>query len=80
MPIYEFRCLACHEIFEFIFTSSDDNREMICPHCQSEDLERLLSTTNFSIAGSQGKARATATTRNCQTGTCSTLEIPGLGD
>ena len=80
MPIYEFRCLKCDEIFELLFRSSDDPQEMKCPHCGNEDIERVLSRTNFSLGPSSSKPQTTATTNTCATGSCSTLEIPGRND
>lgn len=82
MPIYEFKCLNCGEIVEFLFTSSDDQQEVKCPACAHDELERVLSTTNFSIASGGGKSHShtQATTKSCGEGSCTTLEIPGLGD
>ena len=79
MPIYEFRCLNCNEINEFLFVTSNDAKEMACPQCGSLELERVMSTSNFSINGSGGKVQtgANAATRNCASGSCTTLEIPG---
>lgn len=80
MPIYEFRCLKCNEVFEILFSSSDGHEEMICRHCGAEDIERIMSRTYFSVAPSPGTPRASATTKSCGAGSCSTLEIPGIGD
>lgn len=80
MPIYEFRCINCNEINELLFTSNDELKEMKCSHCGGEDLERVLSTTNFSVSSGSPAPQTNATTHNCSTGSCSTLEIPGLGD
>jgi putative FmdB family regulatory protein len=41
MPIYEYRCQACDHIFEALVRSTD---VAACPSCQSQDLERLLSS------------------------------------
>ena len=45
MPIYEYECRACHERFERLVRPSSTEAPHVpsCPHCQSEDLERLLS-------------------------------------
>ncbi|MFH1091638.1 MAG: zinc ribbon domain-containing protein [Pseudomonadota bacterium] len=79
MPIYEFRCLKCNEIFELLFTSSDEPQEMKCLSCGGEDLERVLSRTNYTL-GPSSKPQTAATTKTCGTGACSTLEIPGRYD
>jgi putative FmdB family regulatory protein len=45
MPIYEFRCLKCNDVFEILKMNTQDEVEAKCPHCASEDFERVLSTT-----------------------------------
>lgn len=77
MPIYEFRCLNCNEINEFLFTSADETKEMVCPHCGNGELERVMSTSNFSMGGPGARPQTNAATRNCASGSCTTLEIPG---
>lgn len=40
MPLYEFACKKCDHTFEELVLA----REAVqCPHCQTEDVERLLS-------------------------------------
>ena len=80
MPIYEFKCLNCGEIIEFLFTSSDDQKEIKCSNCGHSDLDRVMSTSNFSITPGGGKSHTQATTKRCGDGSCTTLEIPGLDD
>ena len=80
MPIYEFRCLKCNEIFELLFMSDQDSKEMKCPHCQSEEFERILSASNFSISGSSPRPQTNISTKACGDDSCGTIEIPGLGD
>ena len=41
MPIYDFKCSKCGEIFE-AFVSSPNNKPK-CPVCGSEDTEKLFS-------------------------------------
>ena len=78
MPIYEFRCLKCDACFEFLVMSGDEEAELRCPHCSSEDFERILSTTNYSVSEGSGKsAGAQATTRSCPSGSCTTYDLPG---
>lgn len=76
MPIYEFRCLKCNEVFEILKVK--DKVEMKCPHCESEDFERVLSTTSYSVGFAKGESRSpTVQSRECASGTCTTMEIPG---
>ena len=77
MPIYEFKCLKCNECFEILFTSTQETAELKCAKCNSQDIERVLSSTNFAISSGSGSTGATAQTRSCSSGSCSTFDIPG---
>ncbi|MDJ0801495.1 MAG: zinc ribbon domain-containing protein [Desulfobacterales bacterium] len=78
MPIYEFRCLKCQELFEFLAVRSDDTMETKCPHCDAEDFERVMSSTNFAMGSSGGgNSGVSKQTRTCSGGNCTSYEIPG---
>ncbi len=83
MPIYEFRCLKCEDLFEIMLLKTDDQAEMKCPKCQSEEFERVMSTASFNMAGntkgcaSKGGGGAGMQTRTCSSGSCTTYDIPG---
>ncbi|MFH0730801.1 MAG: zinc ribbon domain-containing protein [Pseudomonadota bacterium] len=79
MPIYEFRCLNCQDLFEMLVMNSDEHGTVKCPRCNSETSERVMSTTNFCMTGSGGNASSgpSAQTRNCSGGSCTTYDIPG---
>jgi putative FmdB family regulatory protein len=42
MPIYTYRCNACHAEFDRLVRS---DTQVSCPECQGRKLERLLSLT-----------------------------------
>ena len=78
MPIYEFKCLKCNNFFELLFMGTDDHNEMKCPECQSEEFERVLSSSNVAMgSGSGAKQGTTSQTRTCSSGSCTTYTIPG---
>lgn len=79
MPIYEFKCLKCQEYIEILVMGSNDKDvEMKCTRCGSEELERILSSTNFNTAPAGGsKAQVSSQTRSCSNGSCTTWELPG---
>ena len=80
MPIFEFRCLKCNECFEFLLMNSDDQVELRCPQCHSEEFERIMSATCHAINdGAEKSAGAGSTTRRCSSGSCTTYDIPGPG-
>ena len=81
MPIFEFKCMDCDQFIEMLVMNKQDEVEMVCSHCGSGNLERVLSTTNHSVSGggsgvSTGSA-ATSQTRTCSSGSCTTYTIPG---
>lgn len=44
MPIYEYRCDTCGRKFEKLRKAQDADRDLQCPYCESEEIERLLSS------------------------------------
>ena len=78
MPIFEFRCLACNECFETLMLKKDDEIELRCPKCASEELERILSKTCYAMGPGGGEKQGAASqSRTCSGGSCTTWEIPG---
>lgn len=78
MPIYEFKCLKCEEFIELLVMKQDEEIEIKCPKCEGRDLERILSSTNYSMGNGSGAGQGAKTqTRTCGSGSCTTYEIPG---
>jgi len=78
MPIYEFKCLSCDHYVELLVMNQDEMIDLKCTHCNSKDLERIISTTNYHMGNSSGKNTSGNTqTRTCSSGSCTTYEIPG---
>jgi putative FmdB family regulatory protein len=78
MPIFEFKCLSCNECFEILVLKKKEEVEARCPKCGSEEFERVLSKTCYAMApGSGNGGGASAQTRTCSGGSCTTWEIPG---
>ena len=50
MPIYEYQCNRCNEIFE-IFYKIDEDCKVACPKCLGP-VKKLISATNFVLKGS----------------------------
>jgi putative FmdB family regulatory protein len=50
MPIYEYECNKCKEIFE-IFHKIDEECKVACPKCLGP-ARKLISATNFVLKGS----------------------------
>jgi putative FmdB family regulatory protein len=47
MALFEYKCLDCGKVSEFLVFSSSD--ELSCPLCGSKNLDKLLST--FAVRG-----------------------------
>jgi putative FmdB family regulatory protein len=80
MPLYEFKCLKCNEFIEILVMRQEEQIEMKCPKCDSPELERVLSTTSYSMSGGgdqSGVSVSNAQTRTCSGGSCTTYDIPG---
>ncbi len=52
MPLYEYRCKTCGEVFEKMVRWSEMDRAQVCPKCQSEDTQKQISL--FASHGSSG--------------------------
>lgn len=50
MPVYEYKCNSCKNEFE-IMQKITDEPEAICPECESEDTDRLISKCSFKLKG-----------------------------
>ena len=78
MPIFEFKCLDCEEFIEILVMRKTDEVEMKCKKCGSGNLERTLSTTSHTVKeGASAASGASAQTRSCSSGSCTTYTIPG---
>ena len=53
MPYYDFRCNNCHKRFEVFLTYAEfDQKKVSCPHCNSENLTRLIRRVRISRGNS----------------------------
>jgi len=78
MPLYEFRCLKCDECFEILVMQKEEQVQLRCPKCKSEEFERVLSASCHSMGGEASKSgEGRSQTRFCPGGTCTTYDIPG---
>jgi putative FmdB family regulatory protein len=79
MPIYEFRCEACSQVFELLAMKAGEEIEAKCPHCGGEELSRMLSATNCVVSDSPSPASTSdgVQNRSCSSGNCTTVTLPG---
>ena len=56
MPLYEYQCKKCEKKFEILVNRSDVGNPVECPHCNSKETDKLLSTFCPSVgSGSSGE-------------------------
>lgn len=72
MPIYEYRCTDCHEVFEKLIR--DGEAGITCPRCRGQSLERKFSVFGMVGAGREPAAGRTAASgcARCAGGHCAT--------
>lgn len=52
MPIYEYVCNACGELFSKLQKMTVAEGETTCPKCGSTEVERMISACSIGAAGS----------------------------
>lgn len=77
MPIYEFKCLKCENFIELLLMKADEEVELKCPECNSRELERVLSSTNYAMGGPGKNQGVSSQTKTCSGGSCTTWNLPG---
>ena len=82
MPIYEFLCSSCDYEFELLLMRSDEMNDVRCPKCQSPDVGKKMSRPNIATSaapsgGKDGRAQTGVQQRSCDSGTCTTITLPG---
>ena len=56
MPLYEYQCKKCEKRFETLLSFKESGDPVKCPHCGSQETDRLLSTFSASVGGSARNA------------------------
>jgi putative FmdB family regulatory protein len=78
MPIFEFRCLECGEVFEKLFVGANEKVYLECPECNAVSCERVVSMSNYVKGPGPGGGQPKLTEKSCMPGnTCYTLDLPG---
>lgn len=78
MPIYEFRCAECGEVFEKLFMNPGEETDFSCPNCSAYTIEKVVSATNYAMGVGAGGNEPKISTKACGSGNqCMTLDLPG---
>jgi len=76
MPIYEYHCKKCDQVFEYLVFGSDE--PTACPSCKGKKVSRMMSACGFKSKGSGGETvRSSASSSSC--GSCSASSCSGCG-
>ena len=65
MPIYEYRCTACHTAFSRLQKVGADSSGVRCPSCDNEEVERLPSAFASAPAGTTSGPLPCAGSASC---------------
>lgn len=69
MPIYEYKCAKCSEVFETLVRSAADEASLSCPKCHGKKCRKVFST--FAAQGTRSKASSGGSCSGCHSGNCS---------
>lgn len=67
MPLYEYRCNDCGEVFEKMVRFSEADQYPTCPYCESQDTHRKLSTIaamGGSLSGTSGSSSSSCSSHS----------------
>ncbi len=73
MPIYEFRCNKCDNVFEELCSLSNVS-SIVCPKCKDNNIERLISLFAMSSGSrsSESSSYGKSSCRSCSATSCKT--------
>lgn len=54
MPIFEFVCMKCGNVFSVLIFGASEEKKTVCPSCSSRDVVKKLSS--FSCSSSPGSS------------------------
>ena len=52
MPIFEYKCEDCNNMFEILHKSTNTQDEVFCPDCKSTNYKKLISVFSSKISSS----------------------------
>jgi len=73
MPLYEFRCEKCENVFERLCPVGSNGKGLKCPECGAGRLRRLMSVFSARVSGERdGPAMSGSSCSTCTSGSCAT--------
>jgi putative FmdB family regulatory protein len=71
MPIYEYVCLDCGDIFEALRPMHEADKPIVCENCESEHTSRKLAVLFAQSGGRPLASNSTGGCGGCSGGSCS---------
>lgn len=68
MPIYEYKCIDCEQPFEELVISARVVDTVVCPSCESNHVEKKISTFASKIAGGSSLPHSMSSASSCISG------------
>lgn len=68
MPLFEFECEHCGEVFEELVRSSTAIDEVLCPTCESSQIRKKMSTFASRLAGGVTSGGRSTNAASCAPG------------
>lgn len=50
MPIYEYQCLSCETEFQKLILKKEEEKDLLCPECEGQDIKRLISRVAYHLS------------------------------
>ena len=72
MPLREYKCSVCQEVFETLILTRQDAKTVVCPSCGNRKVNVLFSTFALSGGRKEGKSTQTSGCGSCSGKSCST--------
>jgi putative FmdB family regulatory protein len=71
VPVFEYRCVRCGKVTEVFHRKLESNEDVICSHCGSDELEKLISAPARVITStSSGTTTCCGKTERCDAPPC----------
>ena len=72
MPIFEYECRICSEAFDELIRRAEDEVDVRCPNCKSQEIEKKLSVFGFSSGSRTMTSSDGSGCGSCSHGHCAT--------
>ena len=72
MPIFEYNCGICENVFEELVRSVSAEAEVSCPECGSHEVEKRMSMFGVSSGAETVSSSVGSGCGSCKGGSCST--------